>query len=61
MLQSGNKRGKKIVTGARSALTLVSSVCHVALSDCKGKKVKLTLQQVVEAHSVVRRRGFHIF
>jgi hypothetical protein len=27
----------------------------------KGKKVKLSLQQAVQAHRVVRRRGSHIF
>jgi hypothetical protein len=26
-----------------------------------GKKVKLSLWQVVEAHRVVKRRGYHIF
>jgi hypothetical protein len=27
----------------------------------EGKKGKLSLKQAVEAHTVVRRQGFHIF
>jgi hypothetical protein len=30
-------------------------------SKCKKKKVKLSLEQAVEAHRIVRRRGSHIF
>jgi hypothetical protein len=34
---------------------------HNFLTVYKKVKVKLTLQQAVEAHRVVRRRGSHIF
>jgi hypothetical protein len=38
-----------------------STMVKVKLSLVKVKKIKLSLQQVVEAHTFVRRRGSHIF